>query len=245
MASKLVTDRQKIAEAVVAIGRAQGAALTSSTQQVLSRARPELASLDVGRFIDGLMGAMERARDEMITADETHERELGDDPGARAARDAAAAELNGQLVELREVVTGLYGQATVKSIMAGETPRDPVVLERFAGEVAANLSSKPLGEARIKGASIDPNALAAQLESARKNLSAALAKVATEAREHDATLVSKNAALDNFDRIYQGVANTLTGLFLLSGENELADRVRPPSRGVRASRGENEPITTA
>ena len=57
--------------------------------------------------------------------------------------------------------------ANARAIMPRETPRNPVVLERFAAEVAANLGSKPLGEARVRRATLDLPALAAELEAGR------------------------------------------------------------------------------
>ena len=45
-----------------------------------------------------------------------------------------------------------------------------------------------------------------------------------------ATLAKKNQAVEEYDRVFTGVATSLSGLFTLAGERELAEKVRPSTR---------------
>lgn len=225
MASKQVTDRQKGANAVLAIFDAQGATLARAACPVLGG--------DMQTFqatLELLQSALKKSRDAMVQADAAHESELADDPSARDARDEAAAKLSEKLVELRSVLTGMYGEARARAVIVGQTPRDPVALERFAGEVAQNLGTLSWPEPRFAGAGLDAAAVQQDLSGVRETLQGALTQVASEAPEAQETLSKKNQAIEEYDRIFTGVATSLAGLFTLAGEEELAEKVRPSTR---------------
>ena len=140
------------------------------------------------------------------------------------------AELSTKLVELREVLTGAYGGATTSTVFSGPTPEDPVVLSRFADEVATAPGRVKLPTPRIKGAKLDPSETAGELRALRAGLDAALKGVAREVREAQATLDAKNQAIAAYDETFGGGSTTLTGLLRMAGKPELAARVRPSSR---------------
>jgi hypothetical protein len=54
--------------------------------------------------------------------------------------------------------------------------------------------------------------------------------VEREAREAEATLVAKNAALAEYDATFSSVATVVSGLLRMGGSAELAARVRPSPR---------------
>lgn len=162
MASKMITDRQKGAEAVAAIVEAQGKTLAEALGKSLDGSPQEVLSL-----MGQLRGALLASRDAMVAADAEHEREMADDPSAREERDGAAVALTTKLVELREVVTGLYGGAVARQLMPSATPEDPVVLTRFAGEVAEQLVTASLPAPRVAGAALDLQQLAGDLAANR------------------------------------------------------------------------------
>lgn len=225
MASKQVTDRQKGADAVLAIFDAQAGTLAGAAGRALGS-----ESATVQATLDLLRNALRSSRDAMVQADSAHEGELADDSGARDARDNAAAKLNEKVVELRSLITGMYGAATARAVVVGQTPQDPVALERFAGEVAQNLGTVTLPEPRFAGAGLDARAVQQDLSLAREVLQSALTQVASETREAQATLAKKNQAVEEYDRVFTGVATSLSGLFTLAGERELAEKVRPSTR---------------
>lgn len=225
MASKQVVDRQKGADAVLAIFDAQGGTLADAAGRVLGT-EPQ----SIRTTLDVLQKALQGRRDAMLHADEAHESELADDPSARDARDAAFAQFKDKVVELRSVITGMYSAQAARDVMAGNTPQDPVALERFAGEIIKNLDTVTWPKPRFAGAALDTKALQADLSSAREALQGALGQVASEAREAQDSLAKKNQAIEEYDRVFTGVATSLAGLFTLTGEQELADKVRPSTR---------------
>lgn len=232
MSSKLVLGRQKSATAVTAAAETHAgptaAAITKTLASCLQQgeAMPDVALLLrlIGRFLS-------RACAEMVIADAAHTAELGDDDAPREARDKAAADLYAKLVELREIVTGLYGADAVKAFgLSGATPQDPVALSGFAGDVVKALGAKPLPASRVKGAQVDAKATAQALVKERATLETSLADVARETREAQQTLSVKNTALAGYDDAFGRAASALVGLLRLSGDAELAERLRPSAR---------------
>src|SRR5262249_17275666 len=155
----------------------------------------------------------------------------------------AAEALSEKLVELREVITGIYGAATASSIFPGPTPQDPVVLSRFAGDVAGALQRVKFPASRVKGAKIDDADTADDITDQRTKLDGHLKDVARELREAQATLDAKNQGIAAYDESFAGWATTLTGLLRAAGKAELAAKVRPSSRrpGQTASDAGEEP----
>lgn len=231
MPSKQVTDRQKSADSVIAAGETHAEeiakALGSIAKQHLKKGQEPP---DFALAVRVLCAELSARRDAMISADEAHEAELSDDPAARKARDDASQELYDELVQLREMLVGAYGGAKAAEVISGSTPSDPVVLARFAGEVAKNLEKTKLPAPRIKGAKLDAAELSSSLRDKRARVEKALKDVQREAREAQATLDAKSAAINGYDKAFAGAATTLTGLLLLAGKEELAAKIKPSSR---------------
>lgn len=231
MASKQVIGRQKSASAVVAVGETQAHATGTALAAIF---KPHLAkgeSLpDFTLVIELVARVLDASQATMVAADAAHEAELGDDEPARKARDEAAAELSDKLVELREILTGVYGVETARAVFPGPTPQDPVVLSRFAGEVVTAIERVKLPASRLKGAKVNAAEAAADLKERRAGLDAQLKSVAREVREAQTTLDEKTRAITGYDEVFGGGATMLTGLLRLAGKPELAAKVRPSSR---------------
>lgn len=231
MSSKQITDREKSALAVVSVGETQAEATGTALEAIV---KPHLAQGETLPDMTLVMTLMARALDaskmRMVSADAAHEAELGDDEPARRARDEAASNLSDKIVELREVITGVYGAATATTVFSGPTPEDPVVLSRFAGEVATQLGKIKLPAPRIKGATLDIADTVSALRAHRVTLDTQLKGVAREVREAQATLDAKTQAMAAYDEVFAGAATALTGLLRLAGKTELAAKVRPSLR---------------
>ena len=246
MPSKQVTDRQKSAEAVIAVGETHADAVAPALAAQLQPHLGEDETLpDLGLLMRLLARALQSSRTALVTADQTHEAELADDVPARQDRDARAQTLFSRMVELREVLQGLYGADVVRTIMAAPTPTDPVVLSRFAGEVLTTLAAAQLPPPRIPGATLDIPALVTDLQAQRDALAEQLTAVALEVREAQATRVARNRAMDTHDQTFAAVATTLSGMLQLAGEHELAARVRPPRRRTAAPVPDADPAPEA
>lgn len=231
MSSKAVTDRQKSADSVIAIGAAHsepsGAALVTLLSPGL---QPGEIMPDFALGMRLLTRRLAAHKDAMVSSDTAHEAELGDDAGVREARDEASSALFASLVELREVITGVYGGATSAKVFDGPTPNDPVVLSRFAGEVASALGRVTFPAPRVQGASLDVATTAASLSAGAAGLDERVQKVAAEVREAQVTLEAKNKALATYDDTFSVVATVLGALLRAAGSPELAAKVRPSAK---------------
>ena len=229
MRTKQVVDRQKEAQAVIAAGRTHATELVtllSERQGPLLKRGEKLP--DYGLQIELLMRQLEQSTAHLVQTDDAYQRELLDDEGPRRERDEATEGLAVYLIELREVITGLYGaQVLLPAGFSQQTPRDSVLLSRFASQVQSALGAVTLPAPRVKGAQVDIKATVAELDKRRARLDSAVAAVARETREAQAAMSLRNDAQDQFDDVYAQVSTVLSGLLRLAGKPDLADRVRP------------------
>jgi hypothetical protein len=232
MPSKQVVDRQKSARAVIAAGETHAPKIAAELEALLAPHLHQGEQLPDIKLLAALVArSLAASTDQIIAADEAHLSELADDGAPRAARDETAAALYTTLVELREWLTALFGAAAVRALgFSSDTPRDPVALARFAGEIAGALTTAKLPKPKRPGVTWDAAAAAAEIIAARDTLNAHLGDVAREIREAQATVSAKNAALASYDERFTRAAGFYSGLFRLAGETELADRVRPSRR---------------
>jgi hypothetical protein len=228
MPSKQVVDRQKEAQAVLAAGETHAAeivkGLTALLQPELGRGE-KLPDLDL--LLQLFMRTLATSAQQLVAADEAYQHELLDDAAPRQARDDAAEAVRGRLVDLRDTLRGLYGEAVVQAAgFTGQTPVDPVLLSRFAGQVSEALKKLTLPKPRLPGLKLNAAELSAELDSLRSTLDQAVGDVARETREAQAAASERQARQDRFDERYAGIANLLIGLLRLSGKPDLASRVR-------------------
>lgn len=232
MPSKLVTDRQKSAEAVIAAGRTHAVAVADAAEKVFEPyvlGKQKVPDLRV--LIELAAAALEDSAKRMVQADQAHIRELSDDDAPREARDEVAAALSAEIVDLRDWLRGLYGVSALKQLgFSDATPRDPVALSHFADQVIRALHSKSLPAPKRSGVSWEAKEVVKKLTSMRDALEKHLKDVARESREAEATLVAKNNAIAAYDERFAEVATFYVGLFRLAGKTDLAERVRPSTR---------------
>jgi hypothetical protein len=232
MPSKLVTDRQKSAQAVIAAARTHGPRITDTVASTLAPfVKKGEKQPDIGMVLELSARALDQAIDAAVEADVAHETELADDDGFRKARDEKVAALYEAIGELKEVAVGLLGRGVTKVLrLDGTTSRDAVVLARYAGEVATALESAKLPKPRVRGAKFHADEWAEKLRADAKALTQAVNAVTRETREAEATLVAKNRALDAYDSTFTNVATIVSGLLRMGGDPEIAARVRPSAR---------------
>jgi hypothetical protein len=188
--------------------------------------------LTVADFITAFHGALDRTTAGMAQADIDHAQELADDEAPRLSRDTAMTSLREQMMGLRGTFTTVYGAGILGAYgLGGDTPDDAELLLQRATHTAQLLKSRPITEKpRQLGIIIDAAALATALETTAQQLRTALADVRREEREAQLTQARRDEAIARWNQHYQGVADTITGLYELAGRAELADRVRPTAR---------------
>ncbi|MBI3072000.1 MAG: hypothetical protein HYY84_07730 [Deltaproteobacteria bacterium] len=225
--SKLVVDRQKSSRSVVAAAQTHAERAGEGVALLLG-ADHKAPAVAMIRAMGNKLG---NDCDAMVRADEAHTSELADDRGQRDARDLHAEEVRSTLVEVREVVTAMFGADFAAALgFVGNTPRDPDQLVGLGGRVLDNMRQKGTPAPRFPGMCFDATYWAGRLTAAVGPLKAALGDVAREERENEATYVAKTKAIEAYDQTFSQVATYVSAMLAIAGEKELSRRVRPSSR---------------
>lgn len=242
MASKQVAARAKSSTFVVAAANTHADAIQTGAKELLGPHLKKGEKLPDFAFLSQLLArTLEERTTALTAADDAHELEMADDIAPRETRDSATQVLYSKVVEIGEIVVGLFGGGARERLgLEGTTPRDPALLVRHVAAVSKALRSVDLGKPRLKGASFSGKAAADELEALLGDVQAALDDVAREAREAEATLVKKRAAMSSFDTAFSGTATLLSALLNVAGNKELASRVRPSSRRPGQAEGAEE-----
>ena len=225
--SKATTQRQKSATKVIASGRTHKDRIGESMTDRYGREAGSAAVLLVTKVTDDL----EAKTTEMVRCDDAHEAELRDDPETRAMRDDASDKLYSRLVDTRGQLNAVCGaDYTAKLGFSGDTPDDPVEVSRLGKTVVANLATVQAPEPKIPGYKMDTELWRKPLADLVEQAHGLVARVATEEREAEATLMEKRAAIEKYDGAFSSTANLVSTLLAMAGEKDLARRVRPSTR---------------
>lgn len=241
MANKMVTRRQKLANAVQASVETHLERVGSALEGVIAPLlRDGESAPDMGFFQDLLGRLIEAHRDRMVAAEQGHLAELAGDIGSRSERDAAALEVRLKMVALRRILDGLFGPERSHEILAveGPTARDPVVLLRQGQDTVVRMRSEELElppQRLGQGAVLGP--MSDQIEASLERLRIAIEVIDREQRAAQGTLGVKSTALASFDVALGALVKILEGLYELAGERDLAAKVRP----LRRQRARNRP----
>jgi len=249
MASKGVTDRQRVAKLIAAAARNHAREVGERLHEVLAPAFPDgEVPFDGVRLFDGLATYLDMRIAGIVDADESHDRELRDDDEPRRLRDQAAARLYSTLVGIRQAVLAGFGPEQLKKLLgyAGSTPADPLLLHRFASRALDLLRTPPdqPPPARFAAVQVDLVSLADELQPALDQLTAALREVDDENRQAESTRRAKDLELDAFDAAVAGIGRVVIGFDELAGFPQFADRIRLtlPNRRRRGTSDEEEPL---
>jgi len=231
MASKAAINRQRAARIVASTAYTYSADAASRVKETLSRyAKPGEQVPDI-QLLVRLVGRMIASENEALgRADAAHEVELADDTEPRKLRDETAEKVRRNLNDLRTAIETTYGGVGLPRLQLNENiPQDSSALAILARSVLVNLrdESIKLPAARRRGLSLDREAFAEELAADLPLLDKALAAVAREAREAEATLRARRLAMDANDRAFTRGATFLSATFTLAGLDELADKVKP------------------
>jgi hypothetical protein len=225
--SKMVVDRQKSSESVQAALNTFKGAMVSGIGSVLGADVVPAAEL----LLDRAALRLKETTAAMVKADDDHQKELSDDDEVLVQRDEKASEVYASLAEFREVGAAVYGEGYMRKLgFDGATPQDPTALERLTGQVLAGVATVAPPAPRREGLSLDAAGWTKPLSATRQALAEAISAVAREKREADTTLVAKNAAVADYDKVFPITATLVSSMLSFAGQKELARRVRPSTR---------------
>ena len=236
--SKRVANRIAVNSTVSASLQVHGAEVAPELQTLLwpgGRA----PKLDMALLLSQLTALLDQAGTELSEADLAHAAELADDEEPRLARDQAVDGVRDKLLSLRELVVGAYGTTVAGSLQLSEAlPVPAALLVQRAKAVSKALRDKRLTTPpKHKSLKLDLDSLADELDALRAPLDAALSDVDREEREAQASLLRKDRATAEWERIYDGVTHMAYGAYILAGRADLAERIEPTAR----KRGGTEP----
>lgn len=234
MPSKQVTDREKSARAVEAAARTHAAQIAAGfTRELTPHLEAGETLPDVG-LLARLIGRKILADNAaLLAADRAHELELADDAEPREDRDEAAAKVRSVLVDLRTAIESSYGARGLTLLGLGDAVSvDPSVLATAGGNAQKALKDPEIKLPKPKraGLKIDQVAFADELAAELPMLQKALAKVATEDREKEATQRAKNEAMAKSDATFTSGASFLAVSCQVAGLSDIAAKVRPSGR---------------
>lgn len=230
--SKQVANWTLVTRTVSSALEQHGPALAGALEEALfpEGAPPELTLVGL---LEAMREALQRRLAEAQARDLALAVERADDPGRRARRDEARADLRGALMAVRSAVEGAYGPETAAALgLHDPLPASPDQLAQYAQAAAQLLSEATLGEP-MAGVQIDGPRLAEQLRSGAARLSTTLEGVQRESREEQERLSARDAALTALAEAYSGLADATTGLATAAGLHDVAARTRPTGRRRR------------
>lgn len=197
--------------------------------------------LQLASFLETRLQALE-------AADRAHLQELDDDREPRLRRDEATSALYGKLVEVRELLRGLYGFDRANALVGvdGPTALDPLTLHGQAVAAVERLREPgpELPRQRLGSVEVDRNGLAAEVQPFVDELGGILEDLKREKRQREATKNHRDTALGDFDVAAGAVARILIGYDQLAGFPDFAEKVRltlPRRNGSRPGEDEELP----
>jgi len=229
--SKVVSDRVAITRTLTSALDAHEVELAGALEALLfPNGAP--ANCDVRVFLTALRAQAQRSVSDMVSKDQAHAVELADDAEVRQVREDSRGALRASMIGIRTTLEGVYGIRILSAYgLTGDTPVDGEALVHAASTTEDLLRNRSLTEKPLRaGVTVDPVAMANELSVHLGTLRTALGDVQREEREAQGTREARNASLLAWNRSYQGIADVTTGFFELSGNAELAERVRPTAR---------------
>jgi hypothetical protein len=237
-------DRLRSADDVVAAMRVQGTAVAAAIADVLF---PEQTArkLSVDEVIHLLADALGRSTSAYREADAAHTAETTSDIDARASRDEAIAALRENVIAAGHAVTGAFGKSVEASMGLDVvwSNRGDLLLSQTRNAVTLIRRTRTL-KPLAAGIRVDTNVLADSMEEQCTALEQALEAVKREERAAQQTFQDRELVAREWERLYPGVAEIFTGLCILAGRTELAQRVKPTARKSRGQSGQSarEPV---
>jgi hypothetical protein len=229
MTSKMVLELTKLSEEAILGLRTHARALEAGVHAAYAPVTPRGAeALPVGALLESAARSLERASEAYVAAAQAHQAELSDDDQYRTARDAASGEVRDALLQIRDAVESLFGDAWITRLhLPSSVPSDPASLEGSAGEVLGALHTVKLPKPQLAGVGpVDAKAWIALLEGPRHRLVTARGNVAREAQEARATLAARDAASDHLQETLVASTLLLQALARVAGRTELVRNIR-------------------
>lgn len=249
MASKMVTDREKVDEALVAALATHRDTVLEGLHARLGPWLPEgVDGSGFAPYYDALTGWIRSQQERLADMDRRTLAERLEDRLPRRQRDDVAGELRQSLLAFRRAAIAMFGEDAGKELLKfdGLLGLDPKVVHRTAVNVLESLQDPSLEQPapQISGVQLDPAEWVGRLEPLTRELGELLRNVAQDRQETSTMTVEKGATMEEHDRDVRLATRYVVSLLLLAGQSELAMLVRRAVRR-RASRSDVEALEDA
>lgn len=191
-----------------------------------------LEGFDPEIFLKIITGYFNGTADTLRAADIALANERDDDPEFRGKRDDAIDATNQILSKIKAV---LNESSLIALGLSGKTPETPDSLISYSQKALTALKGKPeivksVSDGEDDFVKVDIATMIQSLEKCISNLVKSLDDVKVEERELQVALNFRNQKEDEWKNAYYAVASILSGLYLLGGKSDLADKIRPTAR---------------
>lgn len=193
----------------------------------------------IGEVLAALAERLGISTEEMRAGELALAAELADDDEHRERRDVSVEQLRGELFDARDAIERGFGEGAASAYgLEGTPPRQPDSLLAYAENAINLLQQTPQSDTDVFGIPVETAKIADRLEQSHAELEAVLDQLDDETRKAHSARVARDEAVDQWTEVYRGTARVLSGMYLLAGRKDLAERVRPR---IRRSSGATEP----
>jgi hypothetical protein len=190
-----------------------------------------LGAADIKRFLAWCGSVLTVTNTRLAEAEQQYVTEQADDPAVRQERDDSFCALLSSTIQVRDRVDSVFGSSALATYGLQEpAPRSQEPLQAYAKTMVMLLRQHPRMAVDDVGSEFDTVRAAGAVELKLNALDRSLGRMLVEKRELDAAMITRNAKMAEWERVYRGVSNALAGLYHLAGETELASRIRPTQR---------------
>lgn len=245
MIPRAIVHRQKSAaglKAALNVHRTEAA--EGVARQLEQETGPDLPLPDLEGFQLLLRKRLERARRELLAADELHHERKLRLRSLRHDRTEIQKDLRRLVHRLRLGVEAVYGVGSSGRILGhhGPTPRDPVVLSRAVKRILRQLPQGPPPHLEaLPGTHLDAAAWIPLLEEPLARLEFVLHRIAHQKQEVVSALVAKNRAQAEYDHLEGTTRRMLRELYRYAGMEDVAESLHPRRRRGRSAEEVEEP----
>jgi hypothetical protein len=233
--SLTVVRKKKNARSVKAALKVHGARIAEKLDGVFAAIRHGgQPAVDYFGLMSDLENGLDVALADLERADWSHLAEAANDRRLRRRRDVLTGKLYRTLTRVSGNADNTYARGTAEEVLglgSGLRPRAEMLIE-VGSRVSATLAAPGFGfpEPELGGSILDPVEIRREVDGPLDDLVTVMTALDDEKKKFDVTLAAKQRAVEDFDKVYSCTTFILRDLFVLAGEERLAERIRPTVR---------------
>ncbi len=237
--SEVVVGKQRHAVDIAKSASSNAPAVAEDLEPFLLRGLPEGQSLpDVELFLIILGNIVQHDSEVMEAADETHFDALSLFNRLGLKRDAFTRRLVPTLTDIRDIFDTAFGTDSCQRILGlgVELPTDALRVRRLTARVVRLLTSEDfeLPPAVSDVAGVDVDKWVQQLTPDLGGLRAIMDRISDAKREAERTVAAKTEAVETYNQSFLRCSQLLEVFFKVSGNEYLAERLRPKTPKSRS-----------